>query len=110
MPIGMCTVSGTLLTASGAGIPGATVKATTVRPFLYSATGDLIANSEASTTTANDGTWSLTLVETTTDNVTMTISFVYPPGASAASARKDYTVQIPNTATATFQSLIGTQV
>lgn len=64
-------------------------------------------NYEVTTTTATDGTWSLALVETVTPSVTLNISFSYPLGTNTITDRKDYTVIVPNQASATFASLIS---
>ncbi len=105
-----CTVSGSLLDNTGTAIAGASVTAYLTRPFVYSTTGALIADFQASTTTAADGSWSLVLVETTTDNVTMTVAFGYGT-SSGSTARKEYTIKVPKTpSTATFTSLITGEI
>lgn len=109
MAIGICTVSGTVLNALDQGVGGVVVKANSNRPFIHPTDGSLIVNYEVSTTTASDGTWSLALIETTTPNLALTISFFYPAGPNS-NQRKDYTCIIPNTASATFNSLITGQV
>lgn len=107
MALSMCTVSGTLLTVNNTAIQGATVKATMTKPIVYG-DGTFIPCTEMITTTAVDGTWSLALVETVSTNTTMTISIEYPSGGSDY-RRVSYPVVIPNTATATFASLIAGQ-
>lgn len=101
----ICTVSGTVNDPSGTAVSAAIIKATLSRPFTHSADSSLILPFEVSTTSASDGTWSLALVETTTDSAYMSISFVFPIASANANIRRDYSVIIPNAATATFASL-----
>lgn len=110
MSIATCTISGTVRNLYGNALAGVTVKANSDRPFIHPTDSSLITNYEVSTTTASDGTWSLTLIETETPDNTLTITFYYPAGSVTGNVRYEYTVQIPNTASATFASLIGTQV
>lgn len=106
----VCAVSGTVRSINGSALSGVTIEANSVMPFVHSTDNSLISNYKVSTTSASDGTWSLSLVETTTPNTTVTITFIYATGATSPNDRKSYTVQIPNSASATFASLIGTQV
>lgn len=106
----VCTVSGIIRDLSGNALIGATVKAQNQKPFLHPTDSSIIAPYEISTTTANDGSWSLNLVETTTPNVTITIVLIYATGSSNPNDQREYSVQIPNAASATFGSLIGSQV
>lgn len=106
----VCTVSGTCRSINGSTLPGVTIKANSIRPFIHPTDSSLVDNYEVSTTSAADGTWSLSLVETTTPNTYVTITFYYPTGSTNPNDRKEYTVQVPNSASATFASLIGTQV
>lgn len=107
MALSMCTVSGTVLTVNNTTIQGATIKATITKPIVYG-DGTFIPCTEMITTTAADGTWSLSLVETVSTSTTMTISIEYPSGGSDY-RRVSYSVTIPNQATATFASLISGQ-
>lgn len=110
MAIQICAVTGTIRDYTGTGIGGVTVSAYAERPFIHPTDNSLIVNYQITTTTASNGTWTLNLVETTTPNTTLTISFVYPIGSNSLNTRQEYTIQVPNSASATFQSLIGTQV
>lgn len=107
MAINTCVVSGTVYTLSGAGLSDVNVKAYITQPIIHT-DGTLIPNYEVSTTTAANGTWSLTLIETTTISKTLTIAFDYPDG-SAQRARREYTVTIPNSGTANFGTLAAGQ-
>lgn len=100
-----CVVSGTLKDLSETAISGATVKASAVGPFLSGST--LIANKEISTTTASDGTWSLTLTRTATLSTprTLQVTFEYTDGVSGKK-REEYTISVPDAATANFSDLV----
>jgi hypothetical protein len=105
MAITICTVTGTVRSPAGGGLPGVTVRANLVTPFVHSADGSFIATYEVTTTTASDGTWSLNLIETATPQTTVTIAFDYPAG-SQNYQRREYTIMVPNQASATFSSLV----
>ena len=107
MAVSTCVVSGTVYTTAGAAFSGVNVLAYMNQPMIYT-DGTLIPSYVQSTTTASDGTWSLTLVETTSNERTMTIAFEYPDGGSARK-RKEYTVIIPNSASANFATLASGQ-
>jgi hypothetical protein len=106
----VCTVTGTLRDSAGSALSGATIQASCLRPYVHPTDSSLIVDYVVTTTTASDGTWSLNLVETTTPAVTVTIEFIYSQGATNGQVRKVYTVTIPNSSSATFASLVGTQV
>lgn len=106
----ICTVSGVIRNSAGIVVSGAVVEANLSKPFIHPADGSLIVNYGASITTNGDGEWSLDLIETETAEASMTISFTYPLGSSAANIRHDYTVVIPAAESATFESLVGNQV
>lgn len=101
----ICTVSGTILSLNGTPLSGVTIIATLARPFIYSATGDLIPNSIQSTSSGADGTWSLSLIETTTDMLSVTFAFVYPQAGGATNQRYEYTAIIPDQPTANFSDI-----
>lgn len=103
MAISTCVVSGTVYTLAGAGLTDVNVKAYITTPFFHT-DGTWLPNYEVSTTTASDGTWSLTLIETASISKTMTIAFDYPDG-SAQRARREYTITVPATSTANFATL-----
>jgi len=105
----ICTVSGTCVKLDGSGFASVTVKANSTRPFVHPTDNSLVEDYELSTTTDSSGNWSLSLIETTTPNVTLTITFYYP-GSANDYKRKEYTIQVPNSASVTFASLIGSQV
>jgi hypothetical protein len=111
----LCTVSGVIRDLSGDLIEGVTVVAVNQKPFIHPTDGSLIMPFVESTMTDGSGNWSLTLVETTTPNVTITISIIYTITASSGPGtpgiptpdQRDYTVQIPNATTANFSTLIS---
>ncbi len=102
-----CAVTGTLRDSGGNALSGATVRAFAIKPYVHPTDSSLIVDYQVTTTTASDGTWSLTLVETATPAVTVTIEFVYTQGSGGTQVRKSYTVTVPNSASATFASLIS---
>jgi hypothetical protein len=105
MAITSCTVSGNVKTPDNSNLQGVIVKAYLIHPVEY-ADGTLVAPYQVSTETDSDGNWELDLVETTTVSASMTIAFEFPSGG-ADYRRKEYTVIIPNSASATFASLIS---
>lgn len=106
----VCTVSGVIRDTSGTLLPGTTVKANLRMPFIHTTDSSLIVNYEVTTTTDANGAWSLNLVETTTNSVTMTVTIFYATGSTNPNDRKEYTVTVPNSASATFATLISGQV
>lgn len=106
----VCTVTGLVADHTSTGIPGVIVIANSVRPFVHPTDGSLIVNYYNSVTTNASGLWTMNLTETATPNIGITLSFLYPQGPNSQSQKYDYTVIVPNTASATFSSLIGTQV
>ena len=112
MAINTCVVSGNVFSLMNQGLNAVSVKANIIRPFTH-ADGTLIMSYEVTTTSSVTGAWSLTLIETTTPQVggiPITVAFEFPSGSSGSYNRKEYTVVVPNTATATFASLIAGQI
>lgn len=103
MAITTCTVSGSLKGPDGAALSGVTVYAYTNAPFFHS-DGTLIPDYQVTTTTDATGAWSLTLIETASVTKTIIIAFDLPTG-SVEKKRKEYTVTVPATATASFSTL-----
>lgn len=108
MSVTTCVVTGTLKDLSGTAIEGAAVYAYSVQPILYS-DGTMLAPYKVSTTTASDGTWSLTLAETTSISRNIVIAIDMPSGSSQT-VRREYTVTIPASGPVTFASLITGQI
>lgn len=108
MAITTCVVSGTVKTLGNAGLTPVTVRASIPKPFKHPSDGSVIANYEVSTTTDVDGNWSLTLIETTTPAISVVITFDYSTGFEQR--RKEYTITVPNQATANFTDLTGSQL
>lgn len=100
-----CVVSGTLVDITETALSGATVRAYAVSPFVSGT--NFVTNGVVSTTTASDGTWSLTLTRTAsiTPARTITIEFEYTNGTLGL-VKEQYSVTVPNTTTAAFTSLI----
>jgi hypothetical protein len=106
----ICTISGVCKDTSGTAVAGATISATNLRPFIHTSDNSLILDYAVSTTTDASGAWSLNLVETTTPNITVQIRITYSTGANNPSTAHEYTILVPNSASATFASLIGSQL
>lgn len=92
----ICTVSGKLVDASSTAISGATVTFNIQQPIL---SADPV---EGSTTTATDGTWSLDLQQGLSGVFTIPIS----PSPATKKIYYRFNVNIPNTSTATFSSIL----
>lgn len=107
----VCTVSGTCRDLGGNALGGVTITARNSRPFIHPTDSSLVMPYEVSTTSSGvDGTWSLSLVETTTPAISIVITLQYPMNSTANEQTRDYTVTIPNSASATFSSLITGEV
>jgi len=105
MAITTCTVSGTIKDPSATAIVGATVRAYIPQGFFH-ADGTYIAAYEVTTTTDANGAWSLVLMETTSITKTITITFDYAGNSTSnIHKRKDFTIVVPATTTATFSSI-----
>lgn len=102
-----CVVSGTLVNVSEVAISGATVRAYAVSPFISGT--NFVTNGVVGTTTASDGTWSLTLTRTAAAAITpartVTIEFEYTDGTLGL-VKEQYAITVPNSSTAAFTSLI----
>lgn len=107
MAIQICSVSGLIKDTTGTAIAGVTVVAKAIRPFIHPSDGSLIVDYQASTTTDSSGAWSLSLIETETPQLTLTVSFIYPVGLNSSTDRQDFTVTVPNQSSATFSSLVS---
>lgn len=94
-----CVVSGTFINPQGTAISGATVRFNLQTPVLDS-TGNLLMPKEVTTTTAVDGTWSLSLIQSIAGNLTLDLN----PTTNAPVIRYNFSLVIPATTTATFAS------
>jgi hypothetical protein len=95
-----CIVSGTFTNPQGAAISGATVRFNLQKPAL-DVSGNLLMPKEITTTTASDGTWSLSIVQSTQGNLTLDLN----PTSNSPVVRYNFSLSIPATATATFASV-----
>lgn len=105
----VCTVSGTLRDTSGTVLSGATVSVQAIKPFIHTTDNSLVVNYSVSTTTAADGTFSLSVIETTTPSVSLILTIKNASGSAASQVQTSYYVTIPNSASATLASLISGQ-
>ena len=106
----VCTVSGTIRDTSGSVLSGAVISVRSIKPFIHTTDNSLVVNYAVSTTSASDGTFSLNVVETTTNSVSMILTVKYQQGTAASTVVNDYYVTIPNSASATLASLISAQI
>lgn len=97
-----CVVSGTLVDASETGISNAVVRFKLVSGTANGSATNFFAPEELNTVTASNGAWSLTLSR----NLSGMITIDYPPNVTDSTKRLSYSVVIPNTSTATFNSLV----
>lgn len=94
-----CTVSGTFTNPQGTAISGATIRYNIESPVL-DLSGNLLVPKEITTTTATDGSWSLSLIQGTAGNLVLDLS----PSSSAPIVRYNFSMVIPSTSTASFAS------
>lgn len=106
----VCAVSGTCRDSGGNLLSGVTVRARQLHPYVHSVDNSLVMPYVVSTTSASDGTWSLSLIETATESKTVTIDFLYSTGSNLPNDIHSYTVTVPNSASATFASLISGEI
>jgi hypothetical protein len=104
MAITTCAVSGVIYSPSGAALSDVTVEAYATYPFFHT-DGTLIADYKVSTTTSASGTWSLTLIETTSVSKSLTIAIQFPTGTTER-MRREYAVIIPNQSSVSFNTLV----
>jgi hypothetical protein len=95
----LCTVSGTVKDVSETAISGAIITAKLVTPIFSSTTQ--ILPTEVSTTSASDGTWSLSLLRTASVNITIQ----YPPNSTNSKVILGFSAIIPNASTAEFSTI-----
>lgn len=105
-PPTICSVTGVCRDLGGNALSGVTIVARNSKPFIHPTDGSIINPFQLSTQSAPDGSWDINLVETTTPNVSITITLTYALGSNESSESRDYTVIIPDETTATFSSLI----
>jgi len=96
-----CVVSGTILDPSATAVSGAIVKFNLVNPAM-DASNAVVVPKEVQTSTASDGTFSLTLDR----GVSGILALEFPPNSLDSNRRYTYSIIVPNAATATLASLI----
>lgn len=99
-----CNVTGNLYNVGGAASVGAVIKAYVTQPF-FLADNYIPAGLYAETVTDLNGAWTLALVRTATAGKQLTIRFEYPSGDFQKQSAA-YSVTIPESASATFSSLL----
>lgn len=94
-----CILSGTFKNAQGVAISGAPVVFNIEAPVIDGDSNALVPQ-ELSTTTASDGTWSLTITRLSSGILTLDLA----PNSSTPISKYKFSLVIPNTSTATFAS------
>lgn len=97
-----CIVSGTLVDPSETPVSNAIVRFKIATGTANSSATNFFVPDELNTTSASNGTWSLTLSRGLSGMITID----YPPNTTDSTKRLSYSVVIPNTPTATFISLL----
>lgn len=97
----LCTISGKLVDASETAISGVVIKASIVTPNANSSATQFILPKEVSTTSAADGTWSLTLSQL----LSVILALEYPPNNTDSARRVTYAGTVPATSTASFNTV-----
>jgi hypothetical protein len=95
-----CAVSGTLKDLSETAISGAIIRAVPSNPSESGTT--VILDKEVSTTSASDGTWTLSLLR----GAACVIEIEYSDGGSGKK-RRSYPVTVTDAATAEFTTLVS---
>ncbi len=103
MAITSTSVTGKIYDTSGTAISGAIIIARNTIPYFYT-DGSLITPYEVTTTSAADGTWSLTLVENASTTTTTSVIILFGDGAGGQ-IRKNYQIIVPISGPVTFASL-----
>ena len=94
-----CTITGSVLDASETAISGATIRARIVTP-VFSST-NLVVPKEVTTTSAADGSWSLSLSR----NCSAIVTIEYPPNSTDSARKLNYYISVPNSASSAFSTL-----
>ena len=97
-----CVVSGTLLDPSETAISGATVSFKIDNAYANSSSTNFFAPKTVSTTTASDGTWSLTLSR----GISGVIQIDYTADSYSPARRLSFSVVVPAAATSSFNTLV----
>ena len=102
MAIVSSAITGTIYDTSGTAISGATIEASNTVPYFYG-DGSLITPYRVTTTSAANGTWSLTLVENVSTSTYTRVTITFGDG-NGGLIRRDYSIIVP-ALTATLASL-----
>jgi hypothetical protein len=100
MATATCILSGTFLDPTGDAIVGATVRFNVESPVIDNTGAYILSPKEVTTTTASDGSWSLTLSQ----GASGSLSLDCPPDATSSTQRYSFSVQVPTAASSTFIS------
>jgi hypothetical protein len=103
MAVTTTSVTGTVRDTSGTAISGATIEASNTQAYFYS-DGSLITPYRVSTTSASNGTWSLTLVENVSSSTYTRVTVSFGDG-NGGTIRRDYSIIVPASGPVTLASL-----
>lgn len=103
MSVTTSAVTGTVYDTSGTAISGATIEAANINTYFYT-DGTLITPYVVSTTSAANGTWSLTLVENVSTSTYTRVTITFSDG-NGGKIRKDFTIIVPASGPTTLASL-----
>lgn len=95
-----CSITGTIVDPTGAGINGATVELRVTSPQ-FDASNNLVVPYTSSVTTNSSGVFTLTADQ----GISAIVTIDYPPNATDSIRRYAYSIVVPSAASATFQSL-----
>lgn len=108
MPISTCIVSGNVRNLLNNNVLNCAITVSVASPFFHPSTGSWISGEIESTSTDSSGNFSLTLIETASAGQNVRFTFSYFDGSSGRKV-KQYSVVIPNQASADLSTLIGSQ-
>ncbi len=104
-----CAITGTIRNTSGTLVSGAVVSVNSIKPFIHPTDNSLVVNYSVYDTTTALGTFSLSVIETTTPAVSLILTIEYPMDSTSTIVRQQYYITVPNSASATLASLISGQ-
>ncbi len=100
-----CSVTGTIVDSSAVAVSGVAIRFRVVKPLL-DASSNLVVPTEVSTTTASNGSWSISLDQ----GISGIMSIDFPASTTASTLRSSYSITVPSQTSATFASLMPSEV
>lgn len=105
MAIATCDISGTITDVGGDPVENVTIRAYPTSSFIHGT--DWVPARQVETTTDSNGDWTLTVIQTTSVERTITLEIEFPDGGEGTKLQR-YTITVPDAATANFEDLITT--